>query len=524
MKHILKEEKTMKKILALVLCLALALGMIPAFAEEAAAEKVEAYIAYANGDWSVSYWNDGNESPVVAKNAEITGAGSYTVGLDFTAAAPDGVDTAFNALIVSGAIEAYPKMCLNITAIRINGEAVEFAKGFTNDEEGKTRMNIYNEWVAGVPADARSVDNVLEDKTAIMVAKDVFTGVKTMEVDFDVVPLEVSAAVVIASADWAVSYWNDGNESPVVAKNAEIKGEGTYTVGLEFPEAFTGIAFAAVKLNNGNIAYPGYFIDVKEVKVNGEAIELGKGYTSSDDKIEMRSNLFNEWVTELPSDARRADGDLEGAAPVVVDPAAFTDVKSIEATFDFIYGEPPVEESEVMTEEEAKAAKEAGFHAYIGVQGTDTYVFRNAWYDNYGRDDADHPEFFGRLTGWDADNNAVDYAGSFADVEITKDGEYTVSLTTGDMGFGDTQAFNLLFVSTDIPNKLMKGGYLTISDVKTKIGSGATQEGANVNIEEGDYARIDVINTYAAETAFGYNVPSANETITITFTVSGMAD
>ena len=39
MKHILKEEKTMKKILALVLCLALALGMIPAFAEEAAAEK-----------------------------------------------------------------------------------------------------------------------------------------------------------------------------------------------------------------------------------------------------------------------------------------------------------------------------------------------------------------------------------------------------------------------------------------------------------------------------------------------------
>ena len=151
-------------------------------------------------------------------------------------------------------------------------------------------------------------------------------------------------------------------------------------------------------------------------------------------------------------------------------------------------------------------------------------MFRNAWYDNYGRDDADHPEFFGRLTGWDADNNAVDYAGSFADVEITKDGEYTVSLTTGDMGFGDTQAFNLLFVSTDIPNKLMKGGYLTISDVKTKIGSGATQEGANVNIEEGDYARIDVINTYAAETAFGYNVPGANETITITFTVSGMAD
>ena len=68
----------------------------------------------------------------------------------------------------------------------------------------------------------------------------------------------------------------------------------------------------------------------------------------------------------------------------------------------------------------------------------------------------------------------------------------------------------------------MKGGFLTISDVKTKIGSGSTQDGANVNIEEGDYARIDVINTYAqSEDPFGYTVPGANETIEITFTVSG---
>lgn len=513
----------MKKTLALILCLALALGMIPAFAEEAAAAKVEAYIAYANSDWSISYWNDGAETAVVAKNAEITGAGSYTVGLDFTAAAPDGVDTAFNALVVSGAIEAYPKMCLNITAIRINGEAVEFAKGYTNDEEGKTRMNIYNEWAAP-GADARSVDNVTEDKTAVMVAKEVFTGVKTMEVDFDVVPLEVTAAIVMADSAWAVQYWNDGAETAITAKNAEIKGEGTYTVGLEFPEAFSGLAFAAVKLNNGNIAYPGYFIDVKEVKVNGTAIEVAKGYTSSDDKIEMRCNLFNEWVGELPADARRADGNLEGASAVIVDPAAFQDVKSIEATFDFIYGEPPVEESETMTEEEAKAAKEAGFHAYIGVQGTDTYVFRNAWYDNYGRDDADHPEFFGRLTGWDADNNAVDYGGSFADVEITKDGEYTVSLTTGDMGFGSDSFFRMLFVSTEIPAKLVKDGYVTIENVKTKIGEAATQDYTDVDVS-GEYARIIIIDEYnRGDAPFGYTVPGANSTISITFDVKGLTE
>ena len=514
----------MKKILAVILCLALALGMIPAVAEEAAPAKAEAFIAYATGDWAAEtcYWNDGTENAVVAKNAEITGDGSYTVGLDFTAAAADGVDTAFNALVVAGAIEAFPKMTLDITAIRINGEPVEFVKGYTNDEEGKTRMNIYNEWAAP-DANARSFDDKVDDKSAIMVAKDVFTGVKTMEVDFDVHTVTVSAAIVMASEDWSAQYWNDGSESPVTAVNADIKGEGTYTVSLEFPEPFSSIAFAAVKLNNGNIVYPGYFIDLKELKVNGEAVELGKGYTSSDDGIEMRYNIYNEWTNgEVPPDARRADGDLEGVSSTIVDPKeAFKDVKTIEATFDFIYGEPPATASAVMTAEEAAAAKEAGFNAYIGVQGKDTYVFRNAWNDTYGRDDAENPGFFNRLTGWDADNKAVDYGGTFEDALIKGDGEYTVSLTTGDMGFGDTKEFNLLFVSTEIPSSLINSGFLTIDNVKTKIGSGATEDYTEVSTD-GEYAMIVIFQAWTHnEEPFGYNVPGPNETISVTFTVSG---
>lgn len=516
----------MKKILSLFLCLALLLGMTSALAEETAESKVEAYISFASGDWAAktSFWNnEGEETAVIAKKAEITGAGSYTVGLDFTAAAEEGVDTAFNALQVAGAIEAFPGMCLNITAIRINGESVEFAKGYTNDEEGKTRMNIFNEWVKeAIPKDARSYDEKLDDVTAEMVAKEVFTGVKTMEVDFDVIPLDLSAAIVMASADWNFSYWNNGSESPVVAKNADIKGEGTYTVGLEFPEEFSGLAFAAVKVNNAAKVYPGYFIDVKEVKINGEAIEMGKGYTNNEEGG-VRMNLYNEWVPELPADARRADGDMEGVSPMVID-NTIEGIKSIEATFDFIYGEPPVEESATMTEDEAKALKEKGFSAYIGVQGKDTYVFRNAWNDNYGLNDEEHPYFY-QLTGWDNPDTADgsdNLGGTFVDTAITGDGEYTVSLTTGERGFGATEAFNMLFVSTNIPSKLVNSGFLTISDVKVKIGSGATQEYTSVNTEEGEYVRIDVINSYAqSEAPFGYTVPGANETITITFTVSG---
>ena len=519
----------MKKILSVILSLAMLLGIVPAMADDAAPVKAEAYIMYANSDWSIQYWNnDGEETAVVPANAEITGDGAYTVGLDFTKAAPDGVDVAFTALGVKGAIEAFPGLTLNITAIRINGEPVEIKKGYTNDEDGRTRMNIYNEWVSAAPKDARVAEGDLTDVTAQMVGKDVFTGVKTMEVDFTAET--VKAYIAFASGDWAVSYWGGEAADPVSAVNAEIKGEGTYTASVSLKDPIADIAFAGLIMKNGNKVYPGYFMDVKEVKINGEAVELGKGYTSSDDGTEMRSNLFNEWVGELPKDARRADGSLEGASATPVAKEAFANMQTIDVTFDFIFGEPPVEESDTMTEEEAKAAKEAGFHAYIGVQGTDTYVFRNAWNDGYGMTDEAH-NYFDHLTGWnnpDTEDNSDNLGGTFVDAEIKEDGEYTVSLTTGDRGFtsldGETKSFNLLFVSTDIPSKLMNGGYLTIDNVKTKIGSGAEQTAFTLD-NSGDYLMIKILDSYnQSEAPFGYNVPGANETITISFTVSGMAD
>ena len=492
----------MKKILSLILCLALALGMIPAFAEEAAAPRTaEAYIMYANSGWDVAYWNnDGEETVVVPTNAEITGDGAYTVALDFSAV-EGGVDTAFNALGVKGGIEAFPGMCLKITAIRINGEAVDFVKGYTNDEDGRTRMNIYNEWAA--PGEgARSWDGDVTDASAVMVAKEKFTGVTKMEVDFEVITLKDEAYIALAAEDWGpASYWNDGAETTAVATNATVDGEGTYTVKLEYAEPLSGAAFAALVVKTGSVTFPGWFIDVKEVKVNGEAIETGKGYTSSDNGIEMRSNLHNPWVdaSALPVDARRADGNLEGATAQIVPLEAFAGATSIEVTFDFIYGEPPAKE-EAMTEDEAKALKEAGFHAYIGVQGL------------FSRD---HGKITAAAFGSRRPKSPL-AAGlqMFQTVELT--------LTTGERGFGATEAFNLLFVSTDIPSKLIEGGFLTISDVKVKIGSAAAQEFTNVNTEDGDYARIDLINTYTlSEDAFGYTVPGANETIEITFTVSG---
>ena len=484
--------------------------------------RATAYIMYANADWSVSYWGGAAPEGVTATNAEITEPGDYSVALEF---ATPSKGLAFTALGLTNGELSLPGAFLKINEIRINGEAVAFEKGYTSsDDKITTRMNIYNEWVGELPEDAHSFDGSIEDAKPVIVDKELFADVSKFEIDFTLVPVTDTAYLMYADSAWGYQYW--GGEAPegVTATNAEITGPGTYTVGLEFAEEAPGLAFTAVGIVTGEQTFNGYFINVTEMKVNGEAIELGKGYTSSDDGICTRENLYNEWVGEIPSDARRADGDLEGASAIIVDKEAFAAVKTVEVTFDFIYGKPVVKNTDApLTAEEAAELQKADYNAYIGVQSS-SYIFRNTWDEaNYGRD-SEHADYFTHLVGWDADNNAVDYGGSFEDVLLTKDGTYSVSLTTGEMGFGSDEAFRMLFVSTEIPSKLVADGYVKIEDVKVKIGDAATQSYTDVDTT-GTYARIIIIDEYnRGDAPFGYTVPGANATITITFTVTGLTD
>ncbi len=482
-----------------------------------------AFLMYADGAWANQYWFDGNEYPVTATTARIDGFGDYTVGLEFPEAA-EGL--AFAAVGIANGEKTYPGAYIRINEIRVNGQAIEMKKGYTSSDDGiTTRMNIYNEWVSELPADARSFDGTVEDAAPVIVDKELFTGVKTAEVDFTLMPVTDVAFLMYADAAWANQYWYDGNEYPVTATTAEITGQGAYTVGLEFAEPAEGLAFAAVGIAKGEKTFNGYFIDITDIKVNGESINFTNGYTSSDDGITTRENIYNEWVSELPADARRADNVLEGASPIMVNKDDFASVKTIEVSFDYIYGKPIEKSTDApLTAEEAAELQKVDYNAYIGVQ-SETYIFRNTWDEaSYGRDSQENPECFGQLTGWDADNNKVNYGGSFEDALLTKDGTYTVSLTTGEMGFASDTFFRMLFVSTEIPSKLIKDGFVTIDDVQVKIGDAATQKYTDVDTS-GEYARIVIIDEYnRGEAPFGYTVPGAGATISITFTVTGLTD
>lgn len=150
------------------------------------------------------------------------------------------------------------------------------------------------------------------------------------------------AWLMFASNDWGVSYSIGDTYDPtnmttgIKAENVQVTGEGTYTVGLDFTEcgAASGSAFCALGLSNGESMFPGYILEIDEILVNGEAVTLaGEAYTCSDDGKCTRVNLYNQWVSKLPDEARTADGDLTDCSAQVMQLGERTKINTISVTF-----------------------------------------------------------------------------------------------------------------------------------------------------------------------------------------------
>jgi len=157
---------------------------------------------------------------------------------------------------------------------------------------------------------------------------------------------EAFAWLMFSSGDWSTQYSVGDIYKPesitngVVATDVEVTGPGAYTVALDFTGTDAGFAdgfvFSAVGIINGEILFPGYIIDIKEVLINGEPAEFsGTPYTASDNGITTRVNLYNEWVSQIPDDARaRGEGDLV-LTPVPLEGYTSEKIEHITVTFEY---------------------------------------------------------------------------------------------------------------------------------------------------------------------------------------------
>lgn len=173
------------------------------------------------------------------------------------------------------------------------------------------------------------------------------------------VTFQQDAVVVDDQTALAWIMWNDGSwalthsvgdtynadsiSEGIVATNAVITGEGKYTVGLDFTGTAQGysasVAFAAIGISNGEALYPNYLVNIKKVRINGEIYRLkGRAYTTSDDGLCTRVNLYNEWVTSVPKTARLPGGNLAGATPTPINrnDAVIAEIKTIEIDFEYV--------------------------------------------------------------------------------------------------------------------------------------------------------------------------------------------
>lgn len=173
------------------------------------------------------------------------------------------------------------------------------------------------------------------------------------------VTFQQDAVVVDDQTALAWIMWNDGSwalthsvgdtynadtiSEGLVATNAIITGGGKYTVGLDFTGTAQGysasVAFAAIGISNGEALYPNYLVNIKEVRINGEIYRLkGRAYTTSDDGVCTRVNLYNEWVTSVPKTARLPGGNLAGATPTPINrnDAVIAEIKTIEIDFEYV--------------------------------------------------------------------------------------------------------------------------------------------------------------------------------------------
>lgn len=127
------------------------------------------------------------------------------------------------------------------------------------------------------------------------------------------------------------------NTVGIEATDVIVNGPGEYTVSLDFKEGNDGVTFAALAIANGENLFKKPVIDIKEILVDGKAIELvADPYTSSDDGNCTRVNLYNSWVNKVPDDARNVSGDLSNASSVIIDKTDMVGIKNITITFELV--------------------------------------------------------------------------------------------------------------------------------------------------------------------------------------------
>lgn len=361
-------------------------------------------IQYSVGD---EYKPDSSSSGIESTAVDITGDGEYTVGLDFTenggttGTAFMALGIANGEELYPNSVVQVTDIKVDGESIDIADNCYT-----TTDDGACTRVNLYNEWVVGygktlgssAPSSARVLTGSVSNATSCLFDNSTLGTFNTIEITFtfytedsaaeyraahpdessddetDETNEDVSgnssdssedasdettdtstatAFLMYTSSDWGTQYcvgeYNPSSATEgIVATDTEITGAGEYSVSIDLTQTANGsadgTAFMALGITNGESLFPGAIVEIKDILVNGESIEFADNYyTTSDDGVMTRVNLYNEWIvsygstlgSSAPSNGR-CSGTLSDCTSCLFDKESLGTIETLEVQFEVV--------------------------------------------------------------------------------------------------------------------------------------------------------------------------------------------
>ena len=496
-------------------------------------DEIEIFLGYGGenvaGSWDMCWANEAdNASGIVAKKDMISVGETVTIGLTM----PNTVTKTYwmaPTMVVSGV----GSMDVTIDSIKVDGQEVidqvDFSLGADRGEwwyEGTGNYTAeetlrlaggYNEWADKyLPINDLFANGWTEiEYTITLNSIAPVAPTVSNEIIYDgEVTMFLAGTAESADQAWDWTFANGTTDNAaLVGTVATAKAGDTVTIGVTYPSAVHHTWWLAptVVLPEAEDGLDKYLVDytIDKVTIDG---------TDVTDKIDLSLKEQKSWYegTEnhpVTRTIRLAGGYNEWGEHFIPGDllAGHTNIEYT-ITINKIYG-VVVEEVEG-----PKADLDGTYNAYVGIQ-SGAYTFRNAWDDaTYGRDT--NPEAFGQMSLIESDGTMTKKAGSFVDAVIAGNGTYTVEVN--DIAWDDgSEALNLLFISTDIPNS----GEITFSNLKVDFDGKNVMEFAEgfLDGDSKEVMKILFINIWNKDITNSYNMagmlPTSN--VKITFDVSG---
>ncbi len=223
----------------------------------------------------------------------------------------------------------------------------------SSEDEDSTESSTAETTEAAESSDEESSD---EEESSVK-------QVEVQEFEEAVVADAGDAYLSIVDGQWWLQYW--GSDMDYLTYDAgvvEITGDGTYTVSVTCDTdairydttgdangelIANGSEFMAVQIMDGADMFPDAVITIDSVTVDGTDMELtASSYTNAEEAAvddvthnNIRANVYNAYVSDLPDDAKSTEGllsdlaDSSAYSSTIIDNSAIGDWTTIEVTF-----------------------------------------------------------------------------------------------------------------------------------------------------------------------------------------------